>query len=151
VVRPTRLEDADALHALYGDVEVMRPRFETIEQTREFVEQHIRHQGVHGFSMWAAEDRATGEVVGEVGFLAFAGGVEIGWRLRRDRWGEGLGGEMARGALDYGRDELGLSEVRAFIDLGNTPSIRIAERLGMKRVGKAASEGVPSWAEYRAG
>ena len=151
VVRPKRLEDAEALHALYGDPEVMRPPFTTIEQTRDFVEQNVRHQEVHGFSMWTAEDRETGEIVGEVGFLAIADGVELGWRLRRDRWGRGLGTEMARGALDHGRREPGLAHVGAFIDIGNTPSIRIAERIGMERVAKAASDGVPSWAEYRAG
>jgi RimJ/RimL family protein N-acetyltransferase len=150
-VRVKRPDDAEALHAIYADPEAMRPPFTTLGESRDFVLQHIRHQDAHGFSMWSAEERATGAVVGEVGFLAFAGGVEIGWRVRRSEWGRGLGTEMARAALAHGRDRLHLGEVRAFIDLDNTRSIRIAEKLGMRRVAKEASQGVPSWAEYTSG
>jgi RimJ/RimL family protein N-acetyltransferase len=150
-VRVKRPEDAEALHAIYADPEAMRPPFTTLDASRDFVLQHIRHQDAHGFSMWSAEDRATGEVLGEVGFLAIAGGVEIGWRVRRSEWGRGLGTEMARAALAHGRDHLRLTDVRAFIDLDNPRSIRIAEKLGMRRVEKRATEGVPSWAEYTAG
>lgn len=55
-VRPKTAADVTAFHAIYGDEGVMRfsgGSFATLERTREFVVSHMRHQDVHGFSMWA--------------------------------------------------------------------------------------------------
>lgn len=81
--------------------------------------------------------RATREIVGDV-VLDVAppqfGGVEIGWHLARAHWGQGYATEGARPLLG-GAWDVGLDEVIATIVPVNLLSIRVAERLGMRRRG----------------
>jgi len=150
--RPKGLADAASLHAVYGDEEVMRHlggRFETPGRTRDVVAAHVRHQRVHGYSMWALCDRSTAEIVGDVGFLRHEDGIEIGWHLRRLVWGRGYATEAARACLAYGFDDLGFERVSAFVELANAASLRVVEKLGMSLVRRGA-DGVPPWAEYAA-
>ena len=57
-------------------------------------------------------------------------GAEVGWSLTRDTWGKGYATEGAAAAIDWAFDNLGWPEVTHCIDPANTPSIRVAERLG---------------------
>jgi RimJ/RimL family protein N-acetyltransferase len=150
VIRPKSLGDSEALHAMYGDEAVMRHLggpFATLERTREFVAAHMRHQERHGLSMWALVERATGAVVGDVGFLADADGIEIGWHLRRQSWGVGYATEAARACLTYGFSELGFARVSAYVETANVASVRVIEKLGMRFI-RGGADGVPPWAEY---
>ena len=58
---------------------------------------------------------------------------EIGWSLHPDAHGRGLGTEGAREMLRLGFDELGLHRIVAECDPRNDASIRVMERLGMRR------------------
>ena len=57
--------------------------------------------------------------------------IEIGWRLARPWWGQGLVTEAAATCLAHGRDALGLPEVVAFTSAGNQRSRAVMTRLGM--------------------
>jgi RimJ/RimL family protein N-acetyltransferase len=85
-----------------------------------------------------------GELIGRVGFLVFdrrtwerstyelAGEhaeTELGWAILSRHWGHGYATEAARGARDW----LGGTRVISLIDPANTPSIRVAEKLGARR------------------
>jgi RimJ/RimL family protein N-acetyltransferase len=59
------------------------------------------------------------------------GRTEIGYRIRRDNWGEGYATEVARAWLDYGFSFLGLNRVVAMIQPENHRSVRVAENIGM--------------------
>lgn len=149
-VRPKQLGDVDALHGVYADEEVMRHLggpFATKQRTHEFVEAHIRHQELHGFSMWTVLEQDSGAVVGDAGFLAYDGGVEIGWRLRRSCWGHGYATEAARGCLVYGFRELHFEAVSAFVETANSASLHVIEKLGMSFV-RGGARDAPAWAEY---
>ncbi len=92
-----------------------------------------------GWGLWALE------VPGLLPFAGFVGlnvphydapwvpAVEIGWRLPRSAWGQGLATEAAQAALDFGFARLGLDEVVAITIAANAPSRRVMERLGMQR------------------
>ena len=58
-------------------------------------------------------------------------GLEIIWSLAPEAQGRGYATEAARAVLDYALGPLGLPEVLAEIDEGNTASARVAERLGL--------------------
>src|SRR5262249_43265932 len=58
--------------------------------------------------------------------------VEVGWRLAREAWGQGLATEGARAALHQAFAELRLRSVISIIEPGNERSIRVAEQLGMR-------------------
>jgi RimJ/RimL family protein N-acetyltransferase len=103
-----------------------------------------RHWADHGYGLWAVEVKREaggrrGELVGFAGlaipsFLpAVLPAVECGWRLTRPWWGRGLATEAARASVAWGRERLGLERVLSIIMPGNTRSIRVAEKLGMRR------------------
>jgi ribosomal-protein-alanine N-acetyltransferase len=150
-VRPKRPEDAIALHSVFGDPQVMRylgGPMESAARIEAFVAQHIAHQDKHGFSMWTLIERGSGELIGDVGYLAHEDGVEIGWHLRRASWGHGFATEAAAACLQHGMTALGFGSVSAFVEVANARSIRVIERLGMHLVRSEGGDGVPAWREY---
>jgi RimJ/RimL family protein N-acetyltransferase len=67
-----------------------------------------------------------------VGFVAhFTPAVEVGWRLARPFWGQGFAVEAARAALQFGFEEICLTEVVAHGSVRNGRSRRVMEKLGM--------------------
>jgi ribosomal-protein-alanine N-acetyltransferase len=58
-------------------------------------------------------------------------GLEIFYSLAPGSWGQGYATEAARAVLDHALGPLGLPEVLAEVDEGNTASIAVIERLGM--------------------
>jgi RimJ/RimL family protein N-acetyltransferase len=96
------------------------------------------HWETYGFGLWAAVERATGDVIGFVGLChplwwpEMSDRVEVGWRLRREAWGAGYATEGARAALRAGFGTLGLDEIVSFVDPGNARSLAVTRRLGMR-------------------
>jgi RimJ/RimL family protein N-acetyltransferase len=90
-----------------------------------------------GFGVYALE--VSGEFAGVVGLLVpsfeahFTPAVEVLWRLVPAFWGRGLATEAARAVLDMAFETLDLVEIVAFATVQNTRSIRVMERLGMRR------------------
>jgi ribosomal-protein-alanine N-acetyltransferase len=89
------------------------------------------------FGMWATIDRATGELIGRCGLLAWnlegQLEVEVGYHLARAYWGRGLATEAAAAARDYGFDKLGFERLISVIGVGNIASERVAIKNGMTR------------------
>ena len=85
-----------------------------------------------GISMFSLIERDTGLWLGRIGPWTPQGwpGTEVGWALHPDAHGKGYGGEAATATLDYAFDVLGWTDVIHCIDPDNTPSQRLAERLG---------------------
>lgn len=92
-----------------------------------------------GYGLWAVEERATGRFLGFTGLnpvtfgAPFVNGptVEIGWRLRRDAWGQGYAQEAARAARDFAFGGAGLRALVSFTSANNRRSSRVMERIGM--------------------
>jgi RimJ/RimL family protein N-acetyltransferase len=145
LLRRWRPGDLEAYAAICADPEVMRflggpaSRRQAAEQLARFAD----HWDRHGFGLWAAELRESRDLIGFVGLAEPAfipeliGSVEVGWRLARSHWGRGLATEGARAALDVAFGELELEEVVSIIDPANLASLRVAEKLGMRRDGTA--------------
>lgn len=60
---------------------------------------------------------------------------QVGWHLRRDRWGKGYATEAGRAALARGFNVLELPVIYALVEAGNTASVRVTARLGMEALG----------------
>ncbi len=90
------------------------------------------------WGLWACELRATGQFMGFVGLhepkadLPCSPCVEIGWRLARPFWGQGLATEAAQAALRFGFETLGLSEIVSFTAATNVRSQAVMQRIGMQ-------------------
>lgn len=98
LVRRLREDDAEALHGLLSDPEVMRyiePTF-TPERTRTF----LREAGLcEPPLVYAVTRKQTGELIGQLIWHGWDDdAMELGWILRRELWGRGLAKELT-GAL----------------------------------------------------
>ena len=142
--------DADALHRIYGDAETMlhvgRTRRPTadLEATRRVIGSLRRHDELHGFTMWAVDEREGDPVVGVAGLMWVEGHgpeVEAAYLVRRDRWGLGYATEALRAILDVGRGELGLGRIIALAYPENDASRRVMEKAGMRADGTAEAYG----------
>jgi RimJ/RimL family protein N-acetyltransferase len=145
LLRPWRpAEDLDALAALNADPAVMRwvapNRPLRREETADFLDRAIRHWDEHGFGLWAVVPRREADA-GCVGFAGLAipsflpavlPAVEVGWRLHPAWWRRGLATEAALASVEFGFERLGLRSIVAIVDTGNEPSLRVAEKLGMR-------------------
>jgi RimJ/RimL family protein N-acetyltransferase len=145
LLRPWRPEaDLDALAAINADPAVMRwiapNRALRREESAALLDRIVRHWDEHGFGLWAVQPRPAedGACIGFAG-LAIPSflpdvlpAVEVGWRLGRAWWGRGLATEAARASVRFGFETLGLQSVVSIIDPGNEPSLRVAEKLGMR-------------------
>lgn len=146
LLRDWKPEDREPFAALNADPEVMRYFASplTREQSDAFADRIEAHRQEHGFTFWAAEHRETGEFAGMVGMVHlvfeafFTPAVEIGWRLARKFWNQGLATEGASSALAHGFDTIGLDRVVAFTYEGNRASERVMEKLAMRRLGAFA-------------
>jgi [ribosomal protein S5]-alanine N-acetyltransferase len=131
--------DAGAMTRVYCDPEVMRyvPGGALADEAavRDLLGSYARIQTERGFSSWAVVERETGELIGDVGFGIFepSGEIELGYTLARDCWGRGLATEAARAALAVGLAHLA-PRIVAVVDAENEPSLRVAVRLGMRRI-----------------
>jgi len=57
----------------------------------------------------------------------------VGWRLGSRYWGNGYATEGAKASLDYGFKQCGLKEIVSFTVPANVRSIRVMEKIGLKR------------------
>lgn len=93
-----------------------------------------------GFGLWAVEEKATGEFLGQAGLTWQDAGwgreVEIGYLFRTSAWHNGYATEAAEGCKRYAFETLGCKRVVSIIRDSNLASQRVARRLGMKPVGR---------------
>lgn len=90
-----------------------------------------------GVSMFSVIDRETGQWLGRIGPWRPLGwpGTEVGWGLHPEAHGKGYGLEAATATIDYAFDVLGWTGVIHCIHPDNTPSQRLAERVGSRNLG----------------
>jgi RimJ/RimL family protein N-acetyltransferase len=107
---------------------------------RESIGRIMRWQSERGFTFWAIERKADGEMLGFCGIKIadtpgspIEGMHEIGWRLREDCWGRGYAKEAAIVSLDFAFATLGADRVVAITFAPNEASWGLMERLGMTR------------------
>ncbi len=141
-LRRFRPDDLDGLAVLFAHREVWQfpyGRGFDREETRGFLEAQLHHWDACGFGLWLAVARETGGMLGYVGlsvptFLPeILPSVEVGWRFDPAAWGHGYATEGARAALREAFTTLGLPEVCSLPQVDNPASVRVCERLGMRR------------------
>jgi [ribosomal protein S5]-alanine N-acetyltransferase len=144
------LSDLDALHEIQSDAQHMRfyPHPFSREESRAWIERFLERQERFGYSLWAIEDRETGEFLGNCGpVLQTVDGieeVEIGWSVTPRRARQGIATEAAEAWRDRCLAELGMDHVISLIRPENVPSRGVAERIGMT-VWKETRHGTPAW------
>ena len=141
ILRNWREEDRNPFAALNADPRVMEffPKVLTSDESNTFLEKVTRHHDKHGFTFFAVEEKVSGRFIGMTGLatlgenMPMAPGVEVGWRLAFDHWGQGFATEAASAALDFGFSTLGLDDIVSFTARQNERSYRVMEKIGMMR------------------
>jgi RimJ/RimL family protein N-acetyltransferase len=149
-LRAPTLHDAEALHDLFADEEVMeglgREPVSAVEDVRAMIEAMIGGWRTDGLGPFILETATTDrQVVGQAGLMIFdtrgwtpstwakAGNhaqPELGWALIRAHWGHGYATEAARAIRDWARESRSMSGLVSLISPDNVRSQRVAEKLG---------------------
>jgi RimJ/RimL family protein N-acetyltransferase len=143
ILREWRNEDKAPYAKIIGDPHVRRfyPGVGSYADADAGIERAKKRLANHGFSFMAVERKADGVFMGMLGMAPLTDdllavmrsnpGVEIGWQLGKEFWGQGYAPEGARAMLDLAW-QLHLAEIVAFTTVTNLPSQRVMEKLGMR-------------------
>jgi RimJ/RimL family protein N-acetyltransferase len=147
-LRARTLADLEAIVAMDADPAVRRFIGGPLDPVphREEVRRNIVEGRPEPHASWAVEWWDRPGLLGLCGLSPAGeagGGTQIGWRLLRSAWGQGVATEAAQAVLARALGPLGLHAVVALVHSDNRASIRVAEKIGMVRAGTADSRGVP--------
>lgn len=142
LLRAFQLADAEGLAAYRSDPEVAR--YQSWEAPYSLAQAQALIGALPGVPLgrpgeWyqiALQLKSTGQLIGDCAFQVLADApqqAEIGFSLARAYQGQGFMTEAGRCLLAYLFGACALHRVRAFCDVENTASVRVLERLGMRR------------------
>jgi len=137
----------------YKDVDDL----ETIRQqaSKDFRDHFEDSRDNHGLEIWAAyESDNMDRFVGWSGLLHTSlsekyGGPELQYMIAGDAHGRGFATEIAAAVLRHADEELQLKSVIATVDIPNTGSIRVLEKLGFEHEGQIEAYGSTDMFLYR--
>jgi RimJ/RimL family protein N-acetyltransferase len=137
VLRGFVADDIDTFTAICADPEVMRyigdGTVADAGMTWRAMAQALGHWVLRGYGPWAVTLAGDGTLLGRAGLFQPAGwpGLEIGWLLGRQHWGQGYAKEAASAALEWAREHVRATEgYCSIIHPDNVASRRVAEGLG---------------------
>ena len=135
--------DYKEVRVMLADPEVMyawEQVFTTKREVMDWIIRQMRRYNKDLVGYFAAIDRETGEMVGQIGLMwnDIQGKrcLEVGYILKKSCWGNGYAAEGAKACIEYGLSLFGIDAVYATIRPENAPSIAVAERIGMTPVGE---------------
>jgi ribosomal-protein-alanine N-acetyltransferase len=106
------------------------------DESKAFYEKIQARYKTDGYCFWAVIRRSDNLFLGICGLLSqLIDGqeeVEVGYRISNEFWGHGYGTEAAKGCIEYGRKILKLGSIISLIRPVNLPSIRVAEKNGLR-------------------
>ncbi len=157
LARPPRPEDWDEYRALFSDPAIeewLRPpplRPFGDDDLLEMLHADELHWQVNDFGPWVLTDRDDGSLLGRGGlrWLELEGSLiaELPWTIAPRRQGEGLASEAAAAAIEWAAT-IGLAELVALIRPENAASLRVAEKIGLRRDREVTHAGLPHLAYY---
>jgi [ribosomal protein S5]-alanine N-acetyltransferase len=138
-LRSMQPDDVDALLNIFSDPKVMaafdEPPFSR-DQMMQWVQRNLDHQNVHGYGLFSVILKTNGLLIGDCGLeLMDVDGMpaaELGYDFRSDYWNQGYATEAATAVRNYAFQQLQLPRLISLIRLGNVPSRRVAEKIGMQ-------------------
>lgn len=148
-LQPCRREDVPLVHALWTNDHVRYFLFDdrviSLDEARLYVEGSLANFEQHGYGLWLVfPARDSYRLVGFAGFLRLEEETpRLIYGVHPDFRGCGYATEAAAAVLSYAFGALGLARVKAEVDEPNVASVRVLEKLGMRRTGRAVLKGRP--------
>lgn len=135
------LADFDDSLALWSDPAVVRyigGKLSTAEDVWARLLRYRGHWSLLGFGFWTLRETATGAFIGEAGLADFRRAItpplgpdrEAGWVLVPRAHGQGYAAEAMRAILHWADTALAAPRTTCIIDPLNTPSLKLAAKLG---------------------
>jgi RimJ/RimL family protein N-acetyltransferase len=155
ILRAHRLADYEPSAAMWGDEGVARfigGKPFTPEEVWQRMLRYPGHWSLLGYGYWVLEEKATGDFVGEAGFLnlnraidpPFGDAPEAGWVLAPAAHGKGYATEAMERAAAWIDAGFGAARTVCMISPQNTPSLRVAEKLGYRQYASTTYKGSPT-------
>lgn len=157
ILREMLLTDVDGMFAMESDPEVHKylgNKPVTSKEQVVAVINFIRQQYIdNGIGRWAVIDKHTNDFIGWAG-LKFITEVtnnhqnyyDLGYRLRKKYWMQGIATEAAKASLQYAFEQLKTHEVYAMADCDNIGSNTILKKLGLQFIEKFDFDDIePNW------
>ena len=142
ILRRFEARDVDALHAYRADKDVAWFQGWSLDYSRADAEAFVAEQseiaiGEPGVgAQIAAESKATGTLLGDLYLFVWERDprlAQLGYTIERGAWGQGYATEAVLALLGYLFDVRDMHRVTARTDTENERSIRLLERIGMRR------------------
>ena len=128
----------DGLFRLNSDPAVMRyitGKPQVFDETKEGLAKIKQRWIDQGFGWWSFIELASNEIIGAgcVQYLAqdLSNPLELGWRLRPDKWHQGYASEAAHCMANFAFTQLNAPLLCAVCHIENTASAKVMQRLGM--------------------
>lgn len=150
LLRGHRLDDLDDLIALWSHPEVIRfigGRPFTAEETWARLQRYVGHWTLSGYGFWSVREKGSDRHVGDCGTadfkrglpLPFDGSPEAGWVIAPWAHGKGYASEAMTAILAW--NDQTFARTVCIISPENTPSLRVAAKLGYREFGRAPYHG----------
>lgn len=142
ILRAFAVDDAPAYLALRSHPDVIRhtgdPPMASEAEAREAIAQYPDFD-TYGFGRWCCVLKENQRVIGFCGlkYLPELDEVDLGYRFLPEYWGRGLATEAGRASVAFGFDVLKLERIVGLVEPENAASIRVLEKVGMRRDGEA--------------
>ena len=144
ILRDLELIDAEGMFKLDSDPDVHEflgnKPIKTIDEAIQVIELVRKQYDRNGIGRWAIVDKKTGDFIGWAG-LKYEEKLrkefnyyDIGYRLRKEYWGNGIATETALESLKYGFEKLGLKEIGAAANINHLVSNKILKKIGLKLI-----------------
>lgn len=154
-LRGHRLDDFVHSAAMWADPRVTRHisgKPFTEEESWTKLLRYVGHWSLLGFGYWVAEEKATGNFVGEIGFADYKrdlepslkGVPEIGWVLASQAHGRGYATEAVRAVVAWGDAHFLSARTACIIAPENLASIRVAVKCGYREFQLTTYKGQPT-------
>ncbi len=142
LLRRSSPEDAEAISAYRSLPEVHRQqgweRTDPESVRADIEEMSGRRPGEPGgWVQFSVEEGTSGRLIGDVGLSPADGEpgvIKVGYTMSPAVQGRGYATEAVGALIAYAFDTLGADVVRAYASADNAPSIRVAEKVGMRLV-----------------
>lgn len=144
MLRKFTQNDAQLLVGLDSDPEVIlytqaRTRYDGKPPSIEIFQNEIipgylsLYEKFPNFGFFAAFEKSCHEFLGWFHLVPKGTGrAELGYRLKREYWGQGLATEGSKALIEKGFKDLDLLEIFSEALIANSASIRVMEKCGMK-------------------
>jgi RimJ/RimL family protein N-acetyltransferase len=152
ILRLMEAADIDGLMCIFTDPKVMAafasPPFNQ-QQMSQWLQRNLDHQAKYGYGLFSVILKANKLLIGDCGLevMEVDGSqvVELGYDFRSNYWNQGYATEAASAVRDYAFNVLNLPQLISLIRIGNIPSQRIAEKIGMVRISEFTRYGYSYW------